>query len=509
MIGSTEDDPRKAELFELSRRLLDRRPLIVGSNRGPLEFYLTPEGVLQPRRGSGAIVTALSSLTRSFSFSWVASAMGEGDRRASEGSGGQSIQSPLPNQNVSLRYVITPRRMYHKFYNILCNPLLWFLQHRMWSPPFTPNIDSVVYDAWETGYKPVNQAFAEGIISEAGEKGASPLVMLHDYHLYLVAEMVREQVPDALIYHFIHIPWPAPDLWQLLPAYMRSSVCRSLCNADLVGFQSTWDVNSFLESCRLFVEGAEVDFNQGIVKTNGRETKVRAYPTSIDVEEVRRIATSPRALNYEQRLQQLCGEQTLIRVDRAEPSKNIVRGFRSFHIFLEQHPEFHQRVKFLAFLVPSRTHVKQYERYQEEIENVVRGVNNAFGSETWTPIQVIYENNYTQALAGMRLYDVLVVNPLADGMNLVAKEGPVVNTKGGVLILSEATGAFEQLKIGALAVAPADLQGTAQAIYEALSMSFEERIRRNQILIDAVSNENATHWLLSQMRDLESISQQR
>jgi len=320
--------------------------------------------------------------------------------------------------------------------------------------------------------------------------------------------MVREEIPEALIYHFIHIPWPSPDLLQLLPAYMRTKVCRSLCNADLVGFQSTWDVHSFLESCRLFVDGAEVDFNEGTVKTNGRETKVKAYPTAIDVEEVRRIAASPRALDYEQRLRAVCGEKTIIRVDRAEPSKNIVRGFRAYQILLEQHPELHERVKFLAFLVPSRTHVRQYERYQDEIDNVVRGINQAFGSETWMPIQVIYENNYTQALAGMSLYDVLLVNPLADGMSLVAKEGPVVNKINGVVILSEATGAFEQLKFGALGVAPADLQGTAEALYEALIMSSEERSHRNQTLVDAVSTENATHWLLSQIRELDSISNQ-
>lgn len=506
MIVSTKADPRVDELLNVCERLLERRPLIVGSNRGPLEFHLTPEGILQPRRGSGAIVTALSALTRSFKFSWVASAMSEGDRRAFELAGGESIQSPLPNQQVSLRYVITPRRTYHKFYNILCNPLLWFLQHRMWSPPYTPNIDSVVYDAWSTGYEPVNQAFADGIIAEASKKSESPVILLHDYHLYLVSGMVRKQLPEALIYHFIHIPWPAPDLWQLLPSHMRAAICQSLCRADLVGFQSDWDVNSFLESCRLFVEGAEVDFVRGRVTTNGRETEVKAYPTSIDVEEVRRIATSPRALDYQQRIQQLCGEQTIIRVDRAEPSKNIVRGFRSFHIFLEQHPEFRGRVKFLAFLVPSRSHVKQYERYQEEIDNTVRGINNAFGTETWLPVQVIYENNYTQALAGMKLYDVLLVNPLADGMNLVAKEGPIVNTKNGVLILSEATGAYQQLKGGALAVAPADLQGTAKALFDAFSMSSEQRIHRNKILIEAVSSQNSTQWLLTQVQDLISIS---
>ena len=498
-------DPRRDELHTLCSSLLGQRPLIVASNRGPLEFHLTPDGDLRPRRGSGAIVTALNSLTQNFEFTWVANAMGEGDRRATELAEGGRIRSPLLNQQVSVRYVVTPRRVYHKFYNILCNPLLWFLQHYMWSSPYTPNVDSVVYDAWETGYRPVNQAFSEAIIAEAAQASAPPIVMLHDYHLYLTPGMIRSEVPEALMHHFIHIPWPAPHFWQLLPGFMRSSICASLCTADIVGFQSSMDVSNFLESCRMFVEGAQVDHGSCTVETNGHRTLVRAYPTSIDAEEVRRIATSPRAMEYDSRVRSFCGEHTIVRVDRVEPSKNIIRGFRAYQIFLAQHPELHGRVKFLAFLVPSRTHVKQYERYQDEIDGLVRNLNATYGNSDWVPIQVFYENNYTQALAGMRLYDVLLVNPVADGMNLVAKEGPVVNTKNGVLILSEATGAYEQLKEGAVTVAPADLEGMAQAFYEALTMPMEERERRTNLLVEAVEQQDVTHWIHSQMQDITTL----
>ena len=255
----------------------------------------------------------------------------------------------------------------------------------------------------------------------------------------------------------------------------------------------------------MFLEDAQVDHVGCTVETNGHRTLVRAYPTSIDAEEVRRIATSPRALEYEPRVRAFCGEQTIVRVDRVEPSKNITRGFRAYQIFLTQHPELHGRVKFLAFLVPSRTHVKQYERYQDEIDGLVRSLNATCGNNDWIPIQVFHENNYTQALAGMRLYDVLLVNPLADGMNLVAKEGPVVNTKNGVLILSEATGAYEQLKEGAITVAPADLEGMAQAFYEALTMPKEERERRTNVLVNAVEQQDVTHWLQSQIQDITNL----
>ena len=470
---------------------------------GPLEFRLTPEGRLQPRPGSGSVVTALSRLIQRYEFTWVANALGEGDRRAREQAEGEAIRSPLPTQRVSVRYVTTPRRVYHKFYNIFCNPLLWFLQHYMWSPPYTPNVDGVVHDAWATGYRLVNEAFADAIVAEAAVKGTdSPLVMLHDYHLYLVPGMVRARLPGAFVYHFIHIPWPASHFWQLLPVSIRSTICESLCAADLMGFQTEADVHNFLDCCRRFLDDAQVDFAEGTVTLRGRQTRVRAFPTSIDVDEVQRIAASPRAVEYDRRLQPLRAEHTIVRVDRAEPSKNIVRGFRSYQIFLGQHPELHGKVKFLAFLVPARTHIKQYERYQSEIDNLVRTINAAHATPTWQPVQVFYENNYTQALAGMRLYDTLLVNPVADGMNLVAKEGPVVNTRNGVLIVSEGTGAYSQLREGALVVAPADLDGGARAFHQAVTMTAEERAERTGKLVEAVQREDALNWLLVQLREV-------
>jgi trehalose 6-phosphate synthase len=477
----------------------------VASNRGPLEYHLAPDNSLQPRRGSGAVVTAMNSLTQALGFLWVANAMGEGDRRALEQAGGKRIPSPLPSQRVAVRYVVTPRRAYHKFYNIVCNPLLWFLQHYMWSAPYTPNIDSTVYDAWATGYEPVNRAFADAIIEEARVEATPPLVLIHDYHLYLVAGMVRQAIPQARITHFIHVPWPTSQLWQLLPSAMRSAICGSLCAADIVGFQTAWDAHNFLESCNWFVEGAQVDYQAGTVTLGGRCTHVKVYPTSIDVEEVRRIGLSPRALEYERRTRPLCAEYTIVRVDRAEPSKNILRSFRAYQILLERHPELRGRITFLAFLVPSRTHIRQYERYLAEVDELIRSINATFGNEEWKPIQVFHENNYTQAIAGMRLYDALLVNPVADGMSLVAKEGPVINTKNGVLILSESTGAYHQLKEGALTVAAADLEGTAEAFYRAVTMPAEERERRSALLIEAIGREDATHWLFSQFQDIASL----
>ena len=506
MQGSMIAQVQRPSLWDEVDELLSNQRLILAANRGPMEYHMQGDGQLQARRGSGGVVTALSGLTSHVDFTWIASTMGEGDRRMAEANKGLSIRSPLPGQRIAIRYVSTPRRVYHKYYNIICNPLLWFLQHYMWSSPYTPNVDEAVHDAWHTGYVQVNKEFADTIVREAQESTLRPLVMVHDYHLYLVPGMVRQQLPHARIHHFIHVPWPASSYWELLPASMRTTICESLCHADIVGFQTERDVRAFLDSCQTFLPDVTVSYREQVVECRGHETQVRAYPISIDVEEVRRIAVSPRAQECEQRLLPLLGEQTIVRVDRAEPSKNLVRGFHAYGMMLERHPELRGTVRFLAFLVPSRTHIRQYQRYAEAINERVQQVNQRFGSEDWQPIQVYYENNYTQAIAAMRLYDVLLVNSIIDGMNLVAKEGPVVNTKAGVLVLSETAGAHEQLRTGCLSVAPADIEGTAQALYQALTMSQEERAARSCRMVENIERENITHWLFRQLQDITALA---
>ena len=486
--------------------MLGNRRLILLSNRGPVEHQLTADDQLQARRGTGGAVTALNSLVRSVDFTWVASAMGEGDRKVAEAAEGSSIKSPIPGQRLSLRYVVTPRRVYHKYYNVFCNPLLWFLQHYMWSSPYTPNIDAAVHDAWENGYTAVNKAFAEAVIAEAQGQDEPPYVMIHDYHLYMVPLYVRQAIPEAIINHFIHIPWPSPAYWLLLPSYIRTAICRALCQCDILGFQSARDARTFLETCEEFLPDAEVDHVNHTVSLDGRLVRVRAYPISIDADELRRISTSPRSLDYERRLEPLRLDNTIVRVDRLEPSKNIVRGFRAYYLLLERYPELHGKVNFMAFLAPSRTRVRQYQRYAEEVDQQVQAVNNTFGTDEWKPLHVFYENNYTQAVAGLRLYDVLLVNSVIDGMNLVAKEGPVVNTREGVVILSESVGAYDQLRKGVLSVSPTDIEGTMQAMYRALTMSADERTTRASTLTSAVEDEDVTHWLKTQIQGMMELS---
>ncbi len=498
-------EERQDRLRELVNTVLSERRLILASNRGPVEHQIAPDGRAEARRGSGGVVTALSSLARMVEFTWVASAMGEGDRKVTLESDGGRLRSPIPGHQIYLRFVLTPRRVYHKYYNVFCNPLLWFLQHYMWNSPYNPNLDASVHKAWQDGYVEVNKAFAQAVIDEAEGQSIPPIVMVHDYHLYLVPEYIRKAQPGSIIHHFTHIPWPTPRYLQLLPTYMIRSICKGLCSADIVGFQTIHDVRNFLYSCEEFLPQCEVDYRAREVFFEGRRILVRAYPVSINVEEIRRMANSPRALEYERKLLPLCNEYTIIRVDRAEPSKNVVRGFKAFKLLLARHPEFRGRVNFLAFLVPSRTHIRQYQRYMEEIQSIIQEINDTYGSDGWQPVCTFIENNYTQAIAGMKLYDVMLVNSIIDGMNLVAKEGPVVNNRGGVLILSETTGAYKQLSIGALAVSPSDIEGTMEAMYQALTMSAEERERRAATMAQSIEDEDVTHWIHSQLEDVKTL----
>ena len=493
------------ELTELCEAVFSQRPLILVSNRGPVEHQMSGDGWPEARRGSGSVVTAFNSLAQKFEFTWVASAMGEGDRVVSENGQGPHIKSPLPGHEINLRYVVTPRRVYHKYYNILCNPLLWFLQHYMWNPPYNPNVDAAVHDAWESGYIPVNQAFANAVISEAQALEQAPIVIGHDYHLYLMPEFVRKGVPEAVIQHFVHIPWPTPQYWHMIPDYIIRRICESLCTTDLLGFQTIGDVRCFLDTVEEFVPDVTVDRTNHTVARNGRTTSVKVYPISINVEEVQRIANTPRALDYENRLSADTGDVTIVRIDRAEPNKNIVRGFRAYELMLTRYPELKGKVKFLAFLVPSRTHIRQYQRYMDEIQQVIQQINNNHGTDDWQPIVPFIENNYTQAIAGMKLYDVLLVNTIIEGMNLVAKEGPVVNNRNGVLVLSHSSGVYQQLSDGAISVSPTDIEGTMEALHQAITMSAEDRKARAARMLSSVCREDINHWLYQQMNDISGI----
>jgi trehalose 6-phosphate synthase len=498
---------RLPELQRLLTEMLERHQLIIASNRGPIEYNLEPDGSLTSTRGSGGMVTALMAASRFVPATWVASAMTEGDRVAAEQAGDNLLQ--VPEHQLHVRFVTVPPAVYQRHYYVFCNPLLWFIQHFMWNTPRTPNIGRAVYEAWETGYIAVNEAIAEAIVKEARSQDRPSYVLLQDYHLYLAPAIVRREAPDSSILHFTHIPWPSPRNWGLLPEFMRRRIHHDMLSCDIVGLQTASDVRNFLHSCEDIVPGVDIDYGKWDVHFEGHTTRVRHYPISVDAAGLLEYAASEEVERYRRSLASLVGEQTIVRVDRSEPSKNVIRGLRAFELLLDRYPEMRTKVNLIQFLVPSRSDLGVYQTYTDEIFELVDSINDHFGEIGWQPVTVLYENNYAQAIAGMYYYDVLMVNPLVDGMNLVAKEGPLVNKGDGVLLLSEMAGAHEQLGKYSLSVSPTDIEGTVNALHEALTMPAEERRRRAEALRGLVEQEDIVHWLERQLRDLVAVSEAR
>ncbi|MFW6125851.1 MAG: trehalose-6-phosphate synthase, partial [Chloroflexota bacterium] len=322
-------DNGRLRLSELCQEISGKRNLILASNRGPVDYHVTEGGKLQGRRGSGGVVSALSAVSRFTDVTWVSSAMGQGDRQAAEMAQNKRFKASFPGHNLYLRFVVSSGSVYHKFYSVICNPLLWFLQHYMWNSSHTPNVDARVHDAWENGYVRVNRTIAEAVIDEALSSDLPPVVMLHDYHLYLAPGFVRKQLPNAIVQHFTHIPWPGTHYWQLMPQAMREAIHRGMCASDIVGMQTRKDVHNFLHSCEAFMDGAEVDHKACTVHLDNRTTRVKHYPVSVDTDSLRKIVASPLVDEYKEKLRPLFNEKTIVRVDRLEPSKNILRGFRA------------------------------------------------------------------------------------------------------------------------------------------------------------------------------------
>ena len=496
---------RKAEdsLAAAATALLGDRRLIIATNRGPVTFGVAADGSLRPRRGSGGLVTALGQVGRHVPVTWVAAAMSEGDRRAAANP--RLLRDATTDDAIRLRFASVERPVFEAAYNVIANPFLWFLQHQMWNLPERPIIDAGVMRAWDRGYVAVNEAFAREIVAQArGDR--RPRVMLHDYHLYLAAAPIRRARPGAILSHFTHIPWPPSSIWLTIAPPIREAIATGLLANDVVGFQTARYAHNFLRMVESFVPKARVDYEASTVRHGRRTVHVRSYPISIDVAATRRIAHSRAA---RRRAEQLLGGwdgPVIVRVDRLEPSKNILRGFLAYETLLTRQPRLRRRVRFLAFLVPSRTGLREYGHYGRLVQDSVDRINARFGRGGWRPVELFYENDYAQALAGLSIADVVLVNPLVDGMNLVAKEAAIVSERDAVLVLSETAGAFDQMAGAVLAVAPADVAGTADALATALAMDRPERRRRLARLRAGVEREEITWWLTRQLSDLAEVA---
>jgi trehalose 6-phosphate synthase len=382
---------------------------------------------------------------------------------------------------------------------------LWFIQHQLWNTPRQPSITQQTWDAWQSGYLPINRAFAQVIADTIAGENRPVIILPQDYQLYLFPHYLRKLLGNQIqiqIQPFIHIPWPGLDAWRVLPAQIRDAILNSLLQADRVGLQTNKDAFNFVQTCRFYLDDAHSRGTRDTIYYEGRETKVLAYPISIDAQQVDSLANEPQTLLLKTQLINFIGDRKLIlRVDRIEPSKNILRGLEAYRTLLETHPEHRGKVQMMALLVPSRMEVGEYQDYLRDIMSEAGMINAKYSTSLWEPVRIVVGDNYARAIAAMQLYDVLLVNPLADGMNLVAKEGAVVNRKDGVLVLSEHAGAFYELGEHALTVSPFDIYGTANALHHALDMPQEEKHKRAEALRALVKKANIRNWFNDQVDD--------
>ena len=472
-----------------------RRKLIVVSNRGPASYGRGAGGERVAKRGGGGLVTALRGLVDRHDVTWIASAMTAEDRVVSSDNNGEAFHETSRDGSVfRLRLVAHDPRAYDWYYNVIANPTLWFLQHYLWDLKDAPNVDQGLHHAWDHGYTVVNRGFADAVVDELA-RAPDATVFFHDYHLYLAPRFVRTEIPDAVLQHFVHIPWPQADYWHVLPPAIRHEIHESLLANDVIGFHTPRWRRAFIRCCEDFVEGAECDFTDAVVRFDNRSVRITANPISVDAAEFDELAGSPAVLQAEDALRPRRPEQLVLRVDRTDPSKNVVRGFRAFELFLDEHPEFHWKVGMLALLDPSRQDIPEYAEYLGAIQREARRVNDRFAPMGWTPIELRIEDDFPASVAAYKQYDVLLVNAIFDGLNLIAKEAPLVNTRDGVLVLSENAGAHDELGDHALTVNPFDVAGQADAIHRALLMDAAERRRRIEGIRERVRVHDVSAWL--------------
>jgi trehalose 6-phosphate synthase len=479
---------------------------VVVSNRGPVTFSRSGfegSGEREYSRGAGGLVTALNAvLRRRRDAVWIASAMSEEDARVAE----ETLHDGVPYEVEDLKVVLVEHEgeAYDLMYNHLANPLLWFVQHGLYDLPYAPELGDGTKRAWEEGYIPVNRNFAEAVartLEASTQEGDEPVILIHDYQLYMVPLFLRERLGgDAFISFFAHIPWPEPDHWRVLPEYVREDILRSLLEADIVAFHTRRYARNFVRTAHEVLT-VEADEEEGVIHNGDREVWVRPYPISIDPEEFKELAQSEEVLQEEEFVKNLPGK-LLLRVDRMDLSKNVVRGFAAYGRMLERYPEMQGEATFLAQLQPSRGDIPEYARYAEAIQGAVDEINEKHGTDSWEPVVLSMEDNFPRSVAAYKNYDTLLVNAVRDGMNLVAKEAAVTNERDGVLVLSENAGAYEELGEHALTVNPFDIDEQADKMYEALNMPDRERARRAEALKQTVMKNDIEEWVKAQLKDI-------
>ncbi|HEY7597209.1 MAG TPA: trehalose-6-phosphate synthase [Actinophytocola sp.] len=465
-------------------------PLVIASNRGPVELCVDEAGRVVANRGGGGLIGVLGPALASRNGTWIASALTEEDRRAARQRETGAVVE-LPEGSVRLRLLDLDRQDYDGYYRDISNGLLWFLHHHMLDPTREPAIDAGVRESWRA-YRRINARFASACARELALSGQA---LLQDYHLSLAPRQLRALRPDAGIAHFTMIPWADPANLRALPADLATELLDGMLGADLLGFLVPRWANAFVETCA--VAGYPVDRGRGtVIDRDGRRVKIRCFPVGVDPDRLRHVAAGAAAEAYRRELRRLVGDRRLVvRVDRMEPSKNLLRGLDGFAELIAREPARRERVVHYVLAYSSRQDVPAYQAYDREVRRRVDLINERFGTPTWQPVVLETRNDFARGLAALTLADVLVVNAMRDGMNLVAKEGPVVSRRDLALVLSTEVGAADELADAAIMVHPFDVTALADGIAAGLDMPRAERAERLARLRKAAGAMPPRQWL--------------
>jgi len=451
------------------------RPVVLVSNRGPVAFEHGQDGELVGRRGAGGLVSGLAPLVAGRDTIWVAAPLSDADRDAASA-------GVVEAEGVRVHIVAVDAEDHRRASDRISNETLWFVHHRMLDRYREPTFDVGWHDAWDS-YRRVNRAFASSVAEVAPPDA---IVLVQDYHLTLVASTLAEVRPDLGCVHFSHTPFARPADLAVLPEAVRAEMLGGLAAHRACGFHSErW-------------AGAA----RGCARAAGHELSTFVAPLGPDPDDLAATASSPACAAALDRLEVAVGDRRfLVRVDRIELSKNILRGFLAFDQLLAARPEWRERVVFGAFVYPSREGVRAYRHYRADIESTIETVNERWGTDGWTPILCEMNDDHPRSVAALRRADAVVVNTISDGLNLVAKEAVVLSDRDSVLLLSDGAGAWDELSpgLGAVAIDAYDVVAAAESLHVALAMDAGERAERAATLRDRVSQHSPSTWLTAQV----------
>ncbi len=490
--------------------------MLVASNRGPVSYQFGDDGTLAGRRGGGGLVAGMTSglaaVAGQAEVTWVCAALSEGDRVAARSQ--EAACDPGEEGEVRVLMLDIPPETFDRAYNNVANSILWFTHHMLFDTPNQPQFGREFRLDWES-YLAYNQAFADALAQEAGTaRHDRTRVLVQDYHLSLTPRLLREKLGGAAgdlgIAHFSHTPWAPADYYRMLPREVGRALLDGILAADHVGFHARCWADAFLDCCKSIL-GAEVSRGgpgsgdaAGRVTHRGHVSEVAVHPLGVDVPALRARAQADDVRAHVSALSRAAGSMRLIvRVDRTELSKNIVRGLAAYRELLATRPQWHGRVMHLAFAYPSRSAVPAYRAYTDQVMRMAQEIAEEFGTPDWNPLVLEVKDDYPRSLAACALADVLLVNPIRDGMNLVAQEGPVLSERGCALVLSREAGAAATLGDDALLVDPYDVSGTAEALHQGLVMPDAERRRRSAALAATAGASPPARWLGAQLASLD------